>query len=87
MNTCKTCKHWITPDEDWDEKQVADYRDPKTLEPITPPFEVRICKHPAKRFCQRPVEKDGFAVSDGMSNYFACLATAEEFGCVRHEAL
>jgi hypothetical protein len=86
MNHCKTCKYWITPDEDGNEKQLTEYIDPITFEPIRPPFEVRVCKHPAQRFCERPLGKDGFAVADG-STYFACLATAEEFGCVRHEAL
>lgn len=86
MNNCKTCKYWIAPDKDWNEKQLTEYIDPVTFDPIRPPFEVRVCKHPAQRFCERPMEKDGFAVADG-STYFACLATAEEFGCVRHGSI
>ena len=43
MNTCKTCKHWKTPED-------SDSR--------------------------------GFGYG---SEYMAVLATAEDFGCVRHE--
>ena len=47
-------------------------------------FEVKQCKHPGLLFCERPLESNGFAVVDG-SQYFAALATAEDFGCVRYE--
>jgi len=88
MKRCKTCKHWLTPDEseNYNKADMCSYRDPTTFENINAPFEVRICEHPSQRFCERPLEKDGFSVADG-STYFACLATAEDFGCVRHEAL
>lgn len=88
MNKCKTCKHWKKPEQQdsYHKDDMCAYRYPTTFEAIPPPFEVRICEHPAQRFCERPLEKDGFAIADG-STYFACLATAEEFGCVRHEAL
>lgn len=56
----------------------------RTHTPMVMPFEVRICEHPAQTFCERPVEKNGFGVADG-SEYMAVLATAEDFGCVRHE--
>ena len=84
MQRCKTCKHWLVDHKDHNEESVTGYNDPISFEPVTPPFEVRICKHPAQRFCERPVEANGFAVADG-STYFAALATAEDFGCVRHE--
>lgn len=88
MNNCKTCKYWQKPKtvDSYLKDDMCAYRDPTTFEDITPPFEVRICEHPAQRFCERPLEKNGFAIADG-STYFACLATAEDFGCVRHEAL
>jgi len=88
MNTCKTCAHWIDPAEgdDWNKNNLTGYFDPITFEPIPAPFEVRICEHPGKRFCARPVEPNGFAIADG-STYFAALATAEDFGCVRHETV
>jgi len=47
------------------------------------PFEVRECRHPSLVYFERPVERDGFGVSDG-SNYWAGLFTAEDFGCIRH---
>ena len=48
-------------------------------------FEVRLCKMPTQTFCEAPVERNGFGLCDG-SQYMAALATAEDFGCVRHEA-
>lgn len=60
--------------------------DPDTYEPMVLPFEVRTCGHPKLLFCERPLERDGFAVADG-SEYMAVLYTAEGFGCVRHEAI
>ena len=47
------------------------------------PFEVRVCKHPAQTFSERPVEANGFGVIDG-SEYYARLITAEDFGCNRY---
>ncbi len=92
MNTCKTCKHWKTP-EDSDSRgfgyQIyADAMcrplDQDTYEPMARGFEVRLCGHPSQTFCEAPVERDGFGLADG-SEYMAVLATAEDFGCVRHE--
>jgi hypothetical protein len=60
--------------------------DPDTYEPMKRAFEVRLCKHPAQTFCEVPVERNGFGLFDG-SEYMARLATAEEFGCVRHEPI
>ncbi len=42
------------------------------------------CKHPAQTFAEPPIEDNGFGLADA-SEFFACLATAENFGCVRHE--
>ena len=87
LGRCRTCKHWKTPTGEgcYHESDLCDFRDPTTFE-ILPgaPYEVRICKHPDQGFCERPIGKDGFSIADG-STYFACLATAEDFGCVRHE--
>lgn len=82
MNTCKTCKHWKT--EGAGHSDILRPIDPDTYEPMAMPFEVRSCEHPALLFCERPLEKDGFAIADG-SGYMAGLYTAEDFGCVRHE--
>lgn len=84
MNLCKTCNHWKTPSKNHVKMGMCRCYDPITFEDINPPFEVRICEHPSKRFCDRPLEKNGFALADA-SDYFACLVTAEDFGCVRHE--
>lgn len=86
LKRCKTCKWWqnepedeywggkyhISPDKPWnpDEKMPVD-------------FEVRYCTHPKLVFCERPEERDTFAVADG-SYYMANLYTAEDFGCVLH---
>jgi len=86
MNTCKTCKHWKEP-EDKDNARADDLctpRDPDTYEPMDRGFKVRICRMPTQTFCEAPVERNGFGLTDG-STYFAALATAEDFGCVRHE--
>lgn len=77
VNICKTCNFWKIPDNYYEEMIV------EVDEPL---FEVRICRHPNKRFCERPIEKNGFATGDA-EIYCAILATAEEFGCVLHEAL
>lgn len=60
--------------------------DPDTHTPMVRGFEVRICQHPAQTMFEAPIEPNGFGVTDG-SEYMAVLATAEEFGCVRHEAV
>lgn len=85
MNTCKTCKHWLVDDETgWNAKQCCTPEDDNGAVMVMP-FEVRECRHPAKTFCERPVEINGFGATDA-SQYCASLLTAEEFGCVRHEA-
>ena len=83
--TCKTCAFWKQPSEDDNYHAVAicDPFDPDTLKPMERGFEVRICKHPLQTRFEAPVECNGFGVTDG-SEYFAALATAEDFGCVRH---
>ena len=60
-------------------KTCKHWRD--SYEPMVLPFAVRQCKHPSLTFCERPVESNGFRVAD-----MAALVTAEDFGCVRHEA-
>lgn len=82
MKRCATCRHWKKPADrgQW----ITDPHDPDTFEPMQIEFEVRECTHPKLEFCERPLERDGFAVADG-SEYFAALFTAEDFGCVRHE--
>ena len=85
MKTCKTCKHWQQPGESNYEKDLCTPRDPDTYQPMDRGFYVRICKMPTQTFCESPVESNGFGLTDG-SMYMAALATAEDFGCVRHEA-
>lgn len=58
--------------------------DPDSYEPMELEFEVRLCRMPTQTFTETPVERNGFALTDG-SGYYAVLATAEDFGCVRHE--
>lgn len=84
---CKTCVHWHQPgaDDHHREVHICDPIDPDTYELMDRGFEVRICRHPAQTFCETPVERNGFGLTDG-SEYMAALATAEDFGCVRHEA-
>jgi len=85
MKTCNTCKHWQTdPDAFVHVKSYYAPIDPDTFRPMRMPFEVRECMHPAKTFCERPVEPNGFGVVDG-STFMAILLTGEKFGCVRHE--
>ena len=82
--TCRTCVHWQK--EEGRGEYMTDPEDPDTYEPMEFEFEVRQCTHPKLLFCERPLERDGFAVADG-SQYFAGLYTAEDFGCVQHESL
>jgi hypothetical protein len=88
MELCKTCKHWGLDADSDDEWQAGPYCkpiDPDTYKPMETRFTVRRCKNPALTFCERPVERNGFGVADG-STFMAVLVTAEDFGCVRHEA-
>lgn len=87
MKTCKTCKHWQAPQihAHYREDAMCAPRDPDTYRPMDRGFTVRICMMPTQTFCEAPVERDGFGLADG-SEYMAILATAEDFGCVRHEA-
>lgn len=91
MQTCKTCKHW-QQDKRRDCTICFPYH-PGTLDQLEDEdavvalfgHRVRECKHPKVLFYQRP-EIDGAAVVDG-SEYAASLLTAEQFGCVLHEAV
>lgn len=58
--------------------------DEDTFQPKVIGYEVRMCRQPTQTFCETPVERNGFGLTDG-STYYAALATAEDFGCVRHE--
>lgn len=79
---CKTCVHWSKKsDGGWN--QILEPTDPDTYEPMVFEFEVRECTNPRLLFCERPLDRDGFAVADG-SEYMANLYTAEGFGCVLH---
>ena len=86
-STCKTCAHWRTPAEakygDCVADRICNPDDPDTGDAMALPFEVRVCKHPAQTFSERPVEANGFGVIDG-SEYYARLITAEDFGCNRY---
>lgn len=88
MNTCKTCKHWTRPAEG-EHPRVLDLcnaSDPDIGKPMDRGFEVRRCAMPTQTFCEAPVERNGFGLTDG-SEYMATLVTAEDFGCVRHETM
>jgi hypothetical protein len=86
MEFCKTCIHWQKPSgrDDLNAVYICKPVDPDTFEPMERGFEVRLCKHPSQTFAEAPIEDNGFGIADG-SNYFACLATSENFGCVRYE--
>lgn len=84
MNMCKTCKHWQLPRERFRESDICSPLDPDTYKPMQRGFEVRICRMPTQTFSECPTEINGFGLADG-SDYYAVMATAEGFGCVRHE--
>lgn len=83
MSSCKTCRYWqYSADDDY----ICRPLDEDTYEPKKMPFEVKECTHPGLVRFERTVEINGFCMTDG-SDYKACLFTAEEFGCVRHEPI
>ena len=85
MNTCKTCRHWLAPtEEDYLAVHICAPADPDTFEPMQRGFETRQCKHPSQAFHEAPVQPNSFALTDA-SDYFACLATGEDFGCILHD--
>jgi hypothetical protein len=84
--TCKNCRHW------GEETKRKNYRydmtnpiDPDTGEKMDRGFIVKVCGCPSQSFCEPPNQRNGFALADG-SDYMAILVTAEDFGCVLHEA-
>lgn len=87
IRSCKTCLHWKNPDhqDHYNATQACSPFDPDTYQPMQRGFEVKICKHPAQTFNESLVEDNGFGVVDG-SGYSACLATSENFGCIRYES-
>jgi hypothetical protein len=84
MQRCKTCQHWKKPGNP-NARDLCNPLDQDTYQPMSLGFEVRECTHPSKTFHEPPTERNGFALTDA-SQYFAALCTAEDFGCVRHEA-
>lgn len=82
---CKTCTHWQTPKngDGYHGSQICSPLDPDTMKPMKRGFESRLCKHPSQALFEAPVQADSFALTDA-SNYMACLATGEDFGCVLH---
>lgn len=87
MNTCKTCKHWQDPeDDDYYADRLCKPLDPENdYKPMERGFGCKVCKMPTQTFAEAPVERNGFGMVDA-SRYYAVLVTAEDFGCVRHEA-
>jgi hypothetical protein len=88
VNTCKTCSHWIANPQTkqwWRVEEVCRPIDPDTYQPMQRDFAVRICMLPSQTFCEAVTERNGFGLADG-SGYMALFATAEDFGCVRHES-
>lgn len=86
MERCKTCKHWraTLPGDSYHADQICSPLDPDTMKPMKRGFESRLCKHPNQALFEAPVQANGFALTDA-SEYLACLATGEDFGCVLHE--
>lgn len=101
MNRCKTCKWWGVKweplvgdrellsssmiDPESCHRDIIDPLDPDTYGSMDMPFKVKMCGCPKLFFHERPVESTGACVADG-STYMANLLTAEDFGCVNHEA-
>lgn len=82
---CKRCRHWGSrPEQEGNLYSITKPQDPDTYKDAKMPFEVKECCHPSLVRFERPVESNGFALTDG-SEYYAALATAEDFGCVRFE--
>lgn len=84
--TCKTCRYWKAPDSNSNpnEQDICGPLDPDTYKPTARGFETRICRHPSQAYFEAPVRADCFALTDA-SQFFASLATGENFGCVLHE--
>lgn len=87
MNTCKTCQHWQDPNsDDFYARSLCKPLDPENnYKPMERGFSCKVCALPTQTFAEAPVERNGFGLVDG-SEYYAALVTAEDFGCVRHEA-
>lgn len=83
MNRCKTCRHWKIPDNPQASK-IAQPCDPDTGELMQMPYATRECAHPQLALFEHPPSNPGFALTDA-SEYYAALATTEDFGCVLHE--
>lgn len=95
MTICKTCKHWVVPEDDYRCMDVISPHDPITFdqeekeEAIAAKwgYTVRCCQHPKLDYHQRP-ERNTFAlVGDSEYHDRAKLLTGEDFSCILHEAL
>jgi hypothetical protein len=84
MNTCKICKHWGADDEPWSRHMTHPY-DPDIMNLMILPWEARVCMQPTQTRFERPVESNGFGLTDA-STYYAALVTGEDFGCVQYES-
>lgn len=85
MKLCKTCKWWREEEKTTIFNDILHPRAPDTYEVMEMPFIVKVCISPKLLFYERPVESTDTCVVDG-SEYIAHLITAEDFGCVNHEA-
>lgn len=86
MNLCKTCKFWSLPDDKkWRAKDICQPIDPETYELMKTDFQVMVCTCPKIVWFERQLESTGVSLIDG-SDYYAEMLTAENFGCVNHEA-
>lgn len=91
MNTCATCKHWVTPDDSLpaggmlrNAGEQIDYMDAETDTRIAALRDrVRVCASPRLHFYIAPGDGEA-AVIDG-SEYMANLCTDRNFGCTLHE--
>jgi len=90
--TCNSCKFWSLKEDSRYNEVIFPY-DPVTYKQeedeeknaIKWGAKLRYCVNPKILFYQRP-EKDGAAICDG-SQYYGCLITGEEFGCVLHRVV
>lgn len=66
MSTCKTCAHWspVTMSGDHRANDICNPLDPDTYKPAVFTFEVRVCRMPTQGRFERPIEPNGFALTD-----------------------
>ena len=87
MKTCKTCKHWIVPeDKDFQDYRVYDICSPldqDTYDPMKMDFEVRVCSSPLIIRFERPQTNTGIALTDG-SGCWLCWPSCSESSFFTH---